>query len=636
MTIDDKLIPQTMKEQCDSAIRILEEDNRNIKIAQKCLEQFIVDDELMSEAYSMLKMQIADYLTLTLAMISANDLDIADLRKLKDAVGEEELHGDVIAAYKNSAITDMNTFSDKAVTYARQAGSMPAMSPMQTWYKEAALFYETRGILAGKKYDSYLQMEQKFDEIEAATRNLFTQSRALRYVVKQGMEYVNGAFRDGVYHIDVDAPWREELAMEKDSIIQGIKATFMTTNACGEPEYDWVRISAWLEGDADAVPELEYLAFAGLMSEMSESDLQTLFSSAQIMDSPKDMVYCEVSSVMKTAAERYRMLTEIEAEFTIFDTHSGYSYDEVSVINELSRAVFISQVTTVMDTGKYHDICVSMDTAENGKITYTADMTVKTEANMNPYDAEQWGRVLVSEQEKKTIVVNPWGTPLTAGAYLDNNVKTTLISLDGSVGETIGKVGVDNVADYIFSKLGEGTAEAIGSGLSNSLTLLEFAQDMKRGYENFVAIDGAMNSLDTRQAIVALGINTGMVNVTGPTENSIGFVCPKYDPEELLVRVAVYNNENETSITVEELKESFENNGEVFTDYMEWYYGDGNGDVEEYWDELQEIMLNYYDKNPEIPQKTTGNLTTEQLQELINKYNDPNYEINAEIMGEQE
>ena len=126
------------------------------------------------------------------------------------------------------------------------------------------------------------------------------------------------------------------------------------------------------------------------------------------------------------------------------------------------------------------------------------------------------------------------------------------------------------------------------------------------------------------------------------------------DEEELYVRLEVYNRWNEQKdngrerLHLSDIEDylSSEYNGDgsfrvsvkpaEIEDYMEWYYGDGNGDVEEYWDELQEIMLNYYDKNPEIPQKTTGNLTTEQLQELINKYNDPNYEINAEIMGEQE
>ena len=126
------------------------------------------------------------------------------------------------------------------------------------------------------------------------------------------------------------------------------------------------------------------------------------------------------------------------------------------------------------------------------------------------------------------------------------------------------------------------------------------------------------------------------------------------DEEELYVRLEVYNRWNEQKdngrerLHLSDIEDylSSEYNGDgsfrvsvkpaEIEDYMEWYYGDGNGDVEEYWVELGKILLDYYGEHSEIPMQDRGEMNTNQLQELINKYNDPNYEINAEIMGEQE
>ena len=636
MTIDDKLIPQTLKAQCDSAMQILEQNNADIETMQRSLENFIVDDELVSEAYSALKKQISDYLSVTSAMISANEMDIADLQILKTSIGDEELRGDMILNKRDVAYSDMNDFHDQATAYIRKSNAEPDLSVLKAWYYEVAEYYEVRSIIAGRKYDLWLEKERQYDEIEAMTQNLFTRSSALRDAAKRGMESITGAFQNGTYHIDMSASWRTDITAEKSNIVQELKSGFIITNGAAGIVYNWTAIEEWLQKDAGEVSELEYLAFIELMSEMSVTDLENVFATAQIKKHPWDDVYGEVSDVMKEASERYLMLAKIEAEFTIFNAHSKYEYNEVEITNELSRAIFIYQVMNEADTGKRHEIHISELANDSGKITYVAEMTTKPEVNYNPSDAEAWGRATVSDMESKTVRVNPWGTPATAEQDLEDRVNATLLSLDSSMRETIGKVGVDYTAEYVFSKIGEGTAESIGSGLSYSITLLELTQDIKEDYENSVAIHGAINIIEEGQAIDALGIRTGVISVTGSTENSVGFICSKYSPEELMVRIAAYNNSNETPITVGEVIDGFENGGQAFTDYMDWYYEGGDGEIEEYWDELQKISLNYYDEYPENIKLTTGSMNLEQLQELINKYNDPSYEINAEIMGEQE
>lgn len=121
--------------------------------------------------------------------------------------------------------------------------------------------------------------------------------------------------------------------------------------------------------------------------------------------------------------------------------------------------------------------------------------------------------------------------------------------------------------------------------------------------------------------------------------------------EELYIRLEVYNSWNkqqnngreEVSLAdIEDyLASEYNEDGELrvysrpqkIQEYMKWYYEDGNGDVEEYWNELQTIALDCEREHAGFELQTVKNMTTEQLQELINKYNNPAYEINPEIMG---
>ena len=70
--------------------------------------------------------------------------------------------------------------------------------------------------------------------------------------------------------------------------------------------------------------------------------------------------------------------------------------------------------------------------------------------------------------------------------------------------------------------------------------------------------------------------------------------------------------------------------------YVEWYYQIGGDEViEEYWSELERLLIIFGRENPKITDNDAKSMTIEQLQELIKKKEDPSYEINMEIMREQ-
>ena len=66
---------------------------------------------------------------------------------------------------------------------------------------------------------------------------------------------------------------------------------------------------------------------------------------------------------------------------------------------------------------------------------------------------------------------------------------------------------------------------------------------------------------------------------------------------------------------------------------MDWYYEEGGGqDIAEYWGNLEDIIIEYKGQNPELELCNAEQMNISQLQELINKKNNPSYEINMEVM----
>ena len=131
------------------------------------------------------------------------------------------------------------------------------------------------------------------------------------------------------------------------------------------------------------------------------------------------------------------------------------------------------------------------------------------------------------------------------------------------------------------------------------------------------------------------------------------------DEPELYVYLAAYNefiNEqelDEIELTTEDIKEylfsefnedeslriynsvediRYENYPHIYS-YVEWYHEcDGDEDIEEYWGCLEDIIIEYKGQNPELELCNAKEMSVAQLQELINKKNNPSYEINSEIM----
>ena len=631
MTEYSLVLPDAMKKQCDAAVDILEKDIQTFDSVAKSLQAFIADDEFAGKAYSTLKNQIKDYLSVISALKAANEMDIEEIRALKPAMGIEELRGGQILRGMADARADMENSRERAAEYRRLERGEWLGSAMALFYAQAAGYYETCAWLAERRYKKWQEKERIYNEKEAMTMRALTRSRGMREAAKAALEDITGAFRDGAYHMDVNAGWRTALAKENDRLFERLRQSFFTENEAGETVYDWERIREWLEKDESEVSELEYLAFIDIMSGMSDGELERLFANAEKDKDPAGAGGgYDRSKVLQAAAERYLIIARIEAELTIFDSHSTYDFDETEVLNQLSRALMIYQVLDSMKSNgaeRKHVVEIT-STESGGKFTYMVEVTTLLPYNVNA------DYLLLMEDNKRTIRINPWGESLEAQDDLTDCEIRTFRSLMPGLSETFAGMLGNETAEYIFKKIGEGTVETAGEMLSKYLGAAEFVLELKEECETRAVVNGALDIIQLRREIQALEIGASVISVTGLSENAAYLECPKYDPGELLVRVAAYNSVHEDKTSVEEIKASFADGGGIVEEYTDWYFDGGGKVIEEYWRELEDILGNYREEHPKTICGSVKTLSIEQLQELIKKKEDQSYEINMEIMRE--
>ena len=59
----------------------------------------------------------------------------------------------------------------------------------------------------------------------------------------------------------------------------------------------------------------------------------------------------------------------------------------------------------------------------------------------------------------------------------------------------------------------------------------------------------------------------------------------------------------------------------------------GSEEIEEYWGNLQELLIEHYVAHPNFTQGVVKDLSLNQIKELIKKEAEPTYEIDDSVMG---
>lgn len=187
MTESSYLDPTAISAQCTLMREKIARDQEALDVAYLAVSNFVSKDELKSEAFSVLKSNMDQYLNFIGYLKAANQCDVRDLGILTTSVGNEVLDGKVILKNKKDAWDSKVKNEELAASYSEKAASGNALEAI--YYSAMATYHS---MLANHDYSNYLYWkgkEELYDEIEESTKALFDEGFAIRSLCMVGGTY---------------------------------------------------------------------------------------------------------------------------------------------------------------------------------------------------------------------------------------------------------------------------------------------------------------------------------------------------------------------------------------------------------------------------------------------------------------
>ena len=198
-------------------------------------------------------------------------------------------------------------------------------------------------------------------------------------------------------------------------------------------------------------------------------------------------------------------------------------------------------------------------------------------------------------------------------------------------------IAINNIRDYAITQTLNMSAGGFVGKWSIPGTLYTVMMSTMQTIENTNAATAGIKALEKGNQLVALCIQANVVTVSG-VHNEVILFNSHYNLEELAIRVGAYNTmHKKETIKVDDLIASLENGDLTLVEkFTEWYFDVGKNDcIEEYKSNLQSMLTEYEKQNKIVATKTLHELSYVQIQELIRKMDDLDYEKDKELWGIQ-
>lgn len=197
MLDSDFLYPDRIKEDCIRKTEIIREECEIIEELYESVLAFINDDEIISNRFESLRIQLKGYLTVIKLLEQSMLVQMQDLAVLKDAVGYETLLGSVIKPNMRRALQRYKDYMELSRQYSNYAQSVVSPS-LSSYYIQTSLSYKNLAMVWYGVYEQWKQKEILYDSIDYATRGLFYNVRELS-VIDMGLDCMNSSYNGNDY-----------------------------------------------------------------------------------------------------------------------------------------------------------------------------------------------------------------------------------------------------------------------------------------------------------------------------------------------------------------------------------------------------------------------------------------------------
>ncbi len=611
MNKTDKLNPTALTDVANAWIPVLNKNIEHLSEIRSALDCFSSSDGTC-KTFDVLWPIIEDYQLAITSDITASEFDIRDCNTLINSIGTEYLDGAVIISSKNSAKSDINYYSgmldfNRDYRDNLEWWEIPFMYPI---ISGVILYYEGKLSSAQNEYDTWLAKENAFDSIELSTKNLFTDGQEFRALVQEGFTALGTAITSSGITYDYPTEWKTQLYDYEEGVINVYYNRYVHENN-GQIEYDWDAISEFAQADPSTISREEYLAMARIMDDMSDEDLERLLNKNcwTTTDCFGCRCFHEGETIAK-AAQYYLMIEQATAEVTIFNSEVNDALDDqqrAQFTNALTRAYMVNVVlNNPSPLANTYSITATPNSA--GIVTY--NVTIYENYNDTYVVRGNFAGPVATPPTSLDATI----CPVSHGSLLDRYTDDLTMSILNPC-EDWSMFTVKAIAGFVIDNL---------IGLDTVCGLVvdigHIGEDVVANINNYVQVSGIENLQEVESAMEHLGMSASIGNIDGFLTCNTVLSGVRFDPDELVIRLYVYQQETGTTLTEQDIRNAL-NGGDtdILKDYDDWYVEQGGEDkINTFRNNLSQAYASYIQEHPET--SNFEDMTRQETNALIAYY----------------
>lgn len=209
-----KLNPAILKNQAQSIIDNLKEDNQSLLHVLDTIEQFTGNTDLKSDAWDNMKAQLSNHEAVIQGLICANDMVIQNSMTLCGSIGNEKLDEDELKDQIERLETANNNLSGIKASLESCIKSTASIGSDVSGLYNAIANYNLIIQLNDKKIKDLEEKIQKLYQIETQTNSLYSDAESLYSSTESGITAIKKAWNASLGEFDVsgiDLSWKNAI-----------------------------------------------------------------------------------------------------------------------------------------------------------------------------------------------------------------------------------------------------------------------------------------------------------------------------------------------------------------------------------------------------------------------------------------
>lgn len=208
-----ELYPGRLKNQADSIISNLSEDNQALMGVLDGISQFTGNEKLKSAAWSSMKGQLGNHQAVIQGLICGNEAAIQGNKTLKGKIGDKDLVEDELNA-RIESLEAANTQMRNSISTMENFLRNQTLAKYSLFYSSAISGYYGCIVINNILIAEQQEKIEKLYRIEAETSSLFTNADSLYSAVSDGIRAIGNGWNGAAGQFEVtktDMAWRDTI-----------------------------------------------------------------------------------------------------------------------------------------------------------------------------------------------------------------------------------------------------------------------------------------------------------------------------------------------------------------------------------------------------------------------------------------